>query len=115
MNKFFTKEQAVSEYRLPPHLHDELFRAVAPVEEDGQGEPLYLEAQLDRWLADRFDATQGASGQPPPSVQESFMTTREVAILLCCSYSEARERLLDGRIQAIRDGHWLRTRRQWVE
>jgi excisionase family DNA binding protein len=43
------------------------------------------------------------------------MTIREVAILLRCSYSEARERMLDGRIRAIRDGRWLRTRRQWVE
>jgi hypothetical protein len=31
------------------------------------------------------------------------------------SYSEARERMLDGRIKAIRDGRWLWTRRAWVE
>ncbi|MFO0926143.1 MAG: hypothetical protein U0736_03770 [Gemmataceae bacterium] len=115
MNRFFTKEQAVSEYRLPRHLHGELFQAVQPVEQGGMGEPLYLEAQLDRWLADRFGAAEGASGQPPSSGQESFMTTRELATFLHCSYSEARERLLDGRIRAIRDGRWLRTRRQWVE
>lgn len=115
MNRFFTREQAVSEYRLPRHLHDELFKAVRPVVQDGRGEPLYLEAQLDRWLVDRFGAAQCAAGQRPASEQESFMTTRDVANLLRCSYSEARERLLDGRIRAIRDGRWLRTRRRWVE
>ena len=50
MNRFFTKQQVVSEYRLPQRLQAELFRAVQPVEQDGQGEPLYLEVQLDRWL-----------------------------------------------------------------
>jgi excisionase family DNA binding protein len=115
MNRFFTREQAVSECRLPAHLQAELFQAVQPFEQGGMGDPLYLESQLDRWLADRFGAAEGASGQPPSSGQESFITTREVAVLLRCSYSEARERLLDGRIRAIRDSRWLRTRRQWVE
>lgn len=46
---------------------------------------------------------------------EQFLRIRDVATLLGCSYSEARDRLLDGRIQAIRDGRWLRTRREWVE
>ena len=40
---------------------------------------------------------------------------RDVAALLGCSYTEARERLLDGRIRAMKDGRWLRTRREWVE
>ena len=43
------------------------------------------------------------------------MTTKDVADLLGCSYTEARERLLDGRIKAVKDGRWLRTRREWVE
>lgn len=43
------------------------------------------------------------------------MTIREVAQHLRCSYSEARDRMLDGRIKTIRDGRWLRTRREWVE
>jgi excisionase family DNA binding protein len=43
------------------------------------------------------------------------MTIRETARLLHCSYTEARERMLDGRIRAIRDGRWLRTRREWIE
>ncbi len=47
--------------------------------------------------------------------QHDAMTTRDVAELLGCSYAEARERLLDGRIRAVKDGRWLRTRREWVE
>jgi excisionase family DNA binding protein len=47
--------------------------------------------------------------------QSEFLRIKEVAALLACSYSEARDRLLDGRIQAIRDGRCLRTRREWVE
>jgi hypothetical protein len=43
------------------------------------------------------------------------MTIRETAAFLNCSYCEARERMLDGRIRTIRDGRWLRTRRKWIE
>lgn len=115
MNKFFTKHQVVAEYRLPDHLQVELFRAVKPVEQDGLGEPLYLEGQLDCWLAARFGAGPTAPAQGAASSQEPFMTIREAAAFLLCSYCEARERMLDGRIRAIRDGRWLRTRRQWIE
>jgi hypothetical protein len=110
MNRFFTRQQVVAEYHLPDRLQVELFRAVQPVVQDGLGEPLYLEDQLDRWLADRFGAGQVSA----PSV-EPFMTIRETARLLHCSYTEARERMLDGRIRTIRDGRWLRTRREWIE
>ena len=113
MNRLFTKQQAVAEYRLPAHLQAELFRAVQPIEQDEHAEPLYLEGHLDRWLAERFGA--GATAAMSAPSQEAFMTIREVATLLRCSYCEARERMLDGRIRAIRDGRWLRTRRQWVE
>jgi hypothetical protein len=115
MNRFFTKQQAVCEYHLPVRLQAELFRAVQPVEQDEQAEPLYLEGHLDRWLADRFGAGRAAALQPPASPEKRFMTIRETATLLHCSYCEARERMLDGRIRAIRDGRWLRTRRQWIE
>jgi excisionase family DNA binding protein len=115
MNRLFTKQQVVSEYHLPVRLQDELFRAVQPVEQDGHAEPLYLERHLDCWLADRFGAGPAASAQEAASSNEPFMTTRQVATLLHCSYTEARERMLDGRIRAIRDGRWLRTRRQWIE
>lgn len=110
MNRFFTKQQVVSEYRLAVRLQAELFGALQPVEQDEHGEPLYLEAHLDRWLADRFGA-----GQVPASSNEPFMTIRETAAFLRCSYCEARERMLDGRIRTIRDGRSLRTRREWIE
>jgi len=44
-----------------------------------------------------------------------MLTFREVARMLNCSYGEARNRMLDGRIRAIKDGRWCRSRRQWVE
>lgn len=110
MNRFFTKQEVVSEYHIPDHLQVELFRAVQSVEQDEHGEPLYLEAHLDRWLAERCGA-----GQVPASSNEPFMTIRETAAFLRCSYCEARERMLDGRIRTIRDGRWLRTRREWIE
>jgi excisionase family DNA binding protein len=44
-----------------------------------------------------------------------MLTCKEVAQVLKCSYSEARNRMLDGRIRAIKDGRWCRSRRQWVE
>jgi hypothetical protein len=110
MNRFFTKQQAVAEYHIPDRLQAELFRAVQPVEQDEHGEPLYLEAHLDRLLVERYGADQ-----VPASSEERFMTIRETARLLHCSYTEARERMLDGRIRTIRDGRWLRTRREWIE
>lgn len=115
MNKFFTKQQVMSEYHLPVRLQAELFRAVRPVEQDQQAESLYLESHLDRWMAGHFGGDHGAACPTPASSEEPFMTIRETAVLLHCSYTEARERMLDGRIRAIRDGRWLRTRRQWVE
>jgi excisionase family DNA binding protein len=87
----------------------QLFASVKPVEKDDQGVPLFLEAQVDDWLTDRY----AGPGRKQPN--DEFMTTREVARLLHCFYSEARDRLLDGRIKAIKDGRWLRTRRTWVE
>lgn len=115
MNRFLTKQQVVAEYRLPDRLQVELFGAVQPVVHDGLGEPLYLEGQLDHWLADRFGAGPAAAAQGAASSSEPFMTIRETAAFLHCSYCEARERMLDGRIRAIRDGRWLRTRREWIE
>jgi excisionase family DNA binding protein len=50
-----------------------------------------------------------------PLCGQDAMTTNDVAELLGCSYTEARDRLLDGRIKAVKDGRWLRTRREWVE
>jgi hypothetical protein len=70
MNRFFTNQQVISEYGLSTRLHVELFRAVQPVDHDGQTEPLYLEDHLDRWLADRFGAGRDATSATPVSSQE---------------------------------------------
>jgi excisionase family DNA binding protein len=62
------------------------------------------------------DATAPLASRPcRKEEQQNAMTTRDVAELLGCSYTEARERLLDGRIRAVKDGRWLRTRPEWVE
>lgn len=72
-------------------------------------------------IAERLQGVLNGLGQiPAPATTpltspEQFLRIRDVAALLGCSYSEARDRLLDGRIRAIRDGRWLRTRREWVE
>jgi excisionase family DNA binding protein len=52
---------------------------------------------------------------PKPTSSKSTLTVSETAALLGCSYGEARKRMLEGRIQAVKDGRWLRTRPEWVE
>ena len=47
--------------------------------------------------------------------EKAMFTTKEVAFLLGCSYGEARKRMLEGRIRAIKDGRWLRTSREWLD
>lgn len=111
MNRLFTRTETIAEYRLPAHVTDDLASAVIPIEKNDKGEPLYLEAHLDAWLTARYaDCPQHGA-----KADDKFLTIREVAALLKCSYSEARERMLDGRIRTIKDGRWLRTRREWVE
>ncbi len=62
------------------------------------------------------DLTIPSASRPARSQSgQDAMTTKDVAELLGCSYTEARDRLLDGRIKAVKDGRWLRTRREWVE
>ena len=109
MNRFFTRTEFADAYRLPKHVQEQLPSEVAPVEKNDQGEPLFLEAHVDAWLADQYAAVPGRRAS------DAFLTIREVAQLLRCSYSEASDRILDGRIKAIKDGRWLRTRRKWVE
>jgi excisionase family DNA binding protein len=109
MNRLFTKQEIITHYNLPPNLQDEFLRGVEAVERDRLGEPLYLESQVDNWLSGRYEQRREDAAQAP------MLTIREVAVLLHCSYSEGRERMLDGRIRTIRDGRWLRTRREWVE
>lgn len=64
---------------------------------------------------DPSDAPAPSAGRSRSPSQQDAMTTRDVAELLGCSYTGARERLLDGRIRAVKDGRRLRTRREWVE
>jgi len=49
------------------------------------------------------------------SQQDQMLTIQEVATLLRCSYGEARNRMLTGRIRSVKDGRWHRTRKDWVE
>ena len=51
----------------------------------------------------------------PETGEVQMLTATEVSKLLGCSYSEARERMLDGRIRAIKDGRWMRSKREWVD
>jgi excisionase family DNA binding protein len=44
-----------------------------------------------------------------------MLTIRQVAEIIGCSYGEARNRMQQGRIKAVKDGRWYRTRREWVE
>ncbi len=75
---------------------------------DDQGEPLFLEVHVDGWLADQYAfLSERRDG-------EDFLTIREVARLLRCSCTGARDRMPDGQIRTIKDGRWLRTRRaEW--
>jgi len=91
------------------HIQEQLLADVGPVEKNDPSEPLLLDAHVDVWLNRQYAAIPGREAS------EDFLTIREVAQLLRCSYSEARDRMLDGRIRTIRDGRWLRTRREWVE
>ncbi len=111
MNRLFTRTEAITEYRLPTHIADDLASAVIPVEKNDKGEPLYLKSHLDAWLSARYSDYP----QHGAKAEDKFLTIREVAAPLKCSYSEARERMLDGRIRTIKDGRWLRTRGEWVE
>jgi excisionase family DNA binding protein len=47
--------------------------------------------------------------------KKAMVTIQDVAALLNCSYGEARKRMLEGRIRAVKDGRWIRTRPEWVE
>jgi len=109
MNRFFSHPELADTYRLPKHIHEQLLAEVAPVEKNDQDEPLFLEAHIDAWLADQYAAVPGRRSG------EEFLTIRQVAQLLRCSYTAARDRMLDGRIRTVKDGRWLRTRRKWVE
>jgi excisionase family DNA binding protein len=68
-------------------------------------------------LLEEVRTTEAANtlGVSNDSVLKEMLTVREVAKLLGCSYGEARNRMLDGRIRAVKDGRWCRSRQEWVE
>lgn len=64
-------------------------------------------------LEKRLDG--GVIQAPAVEAAARMLTTKEVAQLLGCSYSQARKLMLEGRIKSIKDGRLLRSRREWVE
>ena len=59
---------------------------------------------------------QPAAAHPPEEEQgEEMLGPSDVARILGCSYGEARQRMHDGRICAVKDGRWCRTRREWID
>lgn len=57
MNRFFTATNLADAYCLPKHVNEQLLAEVAAVEEDDQGEPLFLESHVDAWLTVRYAVT----------------------------------------------------------
>jgi excisionase family DNA binding protein len=51
----------------------------------------------------------------PETTEPEWLGPKEMGRLLGCSYGETRRRMLDGRLRAVKDGRWLRSRREWVE
>lgn len=62
MNRFFTKLELIDAYRPPQHIQHDLFGEVVPVENDDQGEPLFLEGHVDSWLSARYSVPPWRSG-----------------------------------------------------
>lgn len=46
----------------PQHVHDQLLAEVVPVEKNDQGDPLFLEVQVDAWLTARYSVPLWRSG-----------------------------------------------------
>lgn len=57
----------------------------------------------------------GSAQKPAADVTAEMLKTKEVSVLLGCSYSQARTLMLDGRLKCMKDGRLLRSRREWVE
>lgn len=68
--------------------------------------PLVL-SRLEKRLRKRRKRANGPS--------DEMLRIKEVAEILGCSYSEAWEKMSDGRIKTVKEGRWLRSRREWVE
>lgn len=50
---FMTRAEVITRYRIPKHLHGELFTDM-PVATVQKGKPVYLESQVDAFLRERF-------------------------------------------------------------
>ena len=51
----------------------------------------------------------------PPRRLGEFIKIEDAARVMACSYGEARNRILDGRIQGVKDGRWIRTKLEWIQ
>jgi hypothetical protein len=123
-----TRRQLIERWNLTDQQYQQLLDAGLPTILFEDGMVRHPEVAVDEWFRDcraiasvqplgdglraHDDATHENKAADAP---EEFLRIRDVAAILGCSYSEARDRMLDGRIQAIKDGRWLRTRREWVE
>jgi hypothetical protein len=65
VNRFSNRPELIEAYRLPNYVHEQLLSEVAPVEKDDQGGPLFLEANVDAWLADRYAAVPAWATKSP--------------------------------------------------
>ena len=94
MNRFFTKSDLIAEYRLPRHVHDQLFAEVVPVEKTDQGEPLFLEAQVDAWLDARYTVAPWRSGCGIPTTEPHVKKVEDENAFV--TVTEAQRRYLAG-------------------
>lgn len=80
-----------------------------------------LVALLERLVAacERMADQASRPADPAPGISDKkeseWLGPKEVGLLLGCCYGEARRRMLDGRIRAVKDGRWLRSRREWID
>jgi hypothetical protein len=99
INRFFTAPELIEAYRLPRHIHDQLFAEVVPVEKTDQGEPLFLEAHVDAWLYARYSVALWRSGCGIPSTaphitkvhdENAFVTVAEAQLRYLCGERSKR-------------------------
>jgi len=94
VNRFFTCTDLIAEYRLPQHIHDQLFAEIIPLEKTGQGEPLYLEAHVDAWLTARYAVAPWRSGCGFDTTVSHIKTAGEENAFV--TVAEAQRRFLSG-------------------
>ena len=94
MNRFFTCTDLIAEYRLPQHVHYQLFAEVVPVEKTDQGKPLYLEAHVDAWLTARYSVAHWRSGCGLPSTASHIKSVDDENTFV--TVTEAQRRYLAG-------------------